>query len=294
MARRTPLKRRVSLPYKPQGDEYFDADIYNGMPLKFQLIAMLYLIEKHTDACIYMPDIDKELTSDTPSFLSIAVQWWVATQRLYFPRRPNFWQFFDQCKRMGARFIIVYLVHDAEEVGLDNHMNILVYDKTENTFERFEPNALAMPSTYHVDKLDKALNRVCKSHGIEYIAPRQICPMTDGIQVLQHRETKGKAKIAGDIGGWCQSWSLFYADMRLSFPDIPRDTLLMDAIELFKDKSMTRYIRDYTYYVAKRARQINSINDYKRIALESIKHHKYQYYIPVISAARVNPNRRFP
>jgi hypothetical protein len=279
MSRRKSKPRSPRLPYEPRGDEYFDECIYGNMPLKFQLLAMLYLIEKHPNACVYLPDVERELTSDTPSFLSIAVQWWVATQKLYFPTRPKFWDFFEQCLKGRARFVIVYMVHDAEEIGLDNHMNILIYDKEENTFERFEPNSISPSPAYHADILDKRLERVFKSHGIRYIKPLDFCPLPAGIQMLQHREFKKRGRpLAGDIGGFCQSWSTFYADMRLSFPDVPRDQLLVKAIELFKGKSMSEYIRDYTYYVARRSRQIHNIEDYKKMALDSIKKNNYKYY----------------
>jgi hypothetical protein len=278
------MPSKIALPYKDTGSEYFDADIYGNMPLKFQLLAALYLIEKHQDACVFMPDIDKELKSDTPSFLSIAVQWWVKTQRLYFPTRPKFWTFFKACLDTGARFVVVYMVHEAEEAGLDNHMNLLVYDKEENTFERFEPNGLAMSPAYHVDKLDAALARAFKRRGIRYIAPSDFCPKPAGIQALQHAESKRRATpIAGDIGGWCQSWSTFYADMRLSFPDVPRKKLLNDAIKLFKHKSMTEYIRNYTYYVAKHSQKVNNITDYREMARKIINKHQYKYYLPKIT-----------
>jgi len=90
------------------------------------------------------------------------------------------------------------------------------------------------------------LSRYFKRFGYTYLPPRRVCPDI-GIQTI---EEKYKRLKEIDPSGYCLAWSILYADLRLSYPDIP--PLLLQDLILDSFSNMPQLllvtIRNYTQY----------------------------------------------
>jgi hypothetical protein len=119
---------------------------------------------------------------------------------------------------------------------------------------------------------------------ITYLKPKNYLPKI-GFQLLDIFETK-KKKI-GDPGGFCALWTIWYVDMRLTYPDIPPQALVTKLIKNIRinNISVKNMIRNYAINVIKNRDEIlnsakldinNWINDeytdnYLDIVIEKIK-----------------------
>ena len=143
----------------------------------------------------------------------------------------------------AAPYAVFYLyLNDCKKSS--SHANAMIYDRRENTLERFEPNgAIAEGFSQLGEKfsyiiLDQVLDLFFTSffHGngnqeeekggekkFKYIPSNLICP-SFGFQLIESSEQS--STLIGDPGGFCSAWTLFYIDARLSNPDIPPDILL--------------------------------------------------------------------
>ena len=154
-------------------------------------------------------------------------------------------------KNLKKRFLIIPI---GIEIEMGNHSNILIYDSTLKLVERFEPNGSNSPYGfyYNSSKLDQLLKYKLRKYitDFKYISPKEYLPKI-GLQVYENLEEK-KKKI-GDPGGYCSSWSLWYANMVLSYPDIDRRKLVIKLIYTLKIKqiSFKDNIRAFTNKIIK-------------------------------------------
>lgn len=143
-------------------------------------------------------------------------------------------------------------------IGIENdlgyHSNILIYDKKLNLVERFEPNGKTGPTGYYFNssKLDELLQYKLKKYinNFKYLYPKLYLPKI-GLQIYENLEEKKKQ--IGDPGGYCSSWSLWYADMVLKYPDINREKLIYKLIYTIKKKqiSFKDNVRNFTNNIIK-------------------------------------------
>lgn len=130
----------------------------------------------------------------------------------------------------------------------ESHANALFFDKVNRTAERFEPHnldAYEMFTYFNLEKLDERLGEYLASIGYRYIAPTEFCPRLGP----QYFEVKR-------MTGYCASWSLWYVDLRLSNPDVPRDRLVQLLLKKIEDLHaqgrLAEYMRRFVsqvYYV---------------------------------------------
>lgn len=89
----------------------------------------------------------------------------------------------------------------------------LFVDKKNKTAERFEPNGYFYESSSSLNglyqKADAAIRGFFENFGLIYIPSLDICP-ANGVQ-LQEQD--------GLFFGFCSTWSVWYMDMRLTYPD---------------------------------------------------------------------------
>lgn len=141
------------------------------------------------------------------------------------------------------------------------HQNCLIIDNKNKSIERFEPHG--SDSNYNMEDLDNALKfslmntldinafavgkKNPKHPNIPvYISPPDFCP-SDSFQVLEDNDA---LKTQLDFQGYCYIWTIFYMEMRMSQPDVPRDKLISKTIKYFKTQkiSLKDYIYDYIYF----------------------------------------------
>jgi len=174
----------------------------------------------------------------------------------HFIISPTFKQNLQKCI-LASRIILIELnitfftrtqgqLDIPKQVGA--HANMLLYDSRKNIIERFDPEVGKGETTYligtqYVDDLIGLYFK--KDFDIEYLSPLEWCPIN--IQTEQEIELE-KGNVSGKISGFCQAWSFWYADVRLSNPDLNREQVIELAfIELKKrPQTLTEYIISYT------------------------------------------------
>lgn len=230
------------------------------------LIGLIYLLKKFPDACSTFSknfSENKELCKFYKSigiimnthceFLNFEIVW--VYHKLYLS--DDFYDNFKKCyKRKTTRFIIIPLGIELRE---GSHANYIIFDKKTNEVERFEPHGSHAPTglNYNPTLLDDILESRFKeldtinlensdknNSKIKYIRPKEYLPKI-GFQLMDVAERK-KKKI-GDPGGFCALWAIWYVDMRLTYRDMDRKTLIKHMISSIKSQNISfkNLIRNY-------------------------------------------------
>ena len=157
---------------------------------------------------------------------------------------PEF--YLNQCMESSERFVSIPLCLSSEIGGA--HANALFIDKKEKTAERYEPHgarSYQIFDDFEYEKFDKNLGSYLKKkYGLEYIPPSNFLPAL-GPQSFEHYI---------DESGYCATWSLWYIDMRLSYPNISREKLVLGMFDkvhdMLRDPAiLTRYLVNYAKQV---------------------------------------------
>ena len=219
------------------------------------LIGLIYLLKKHTNACSTFSknfSENKELCKFYKSigiimntrceFLNFEIVW--VLNKLYLVE--NFYDNFRRCiSRNDKRFVIIPI---GIEMRQGNHANYILYDKVNKQVERFEPHGSSVPLglNYNGPLLDDVLEIRFKEidNEIKYIRPKDYLPKI-GFQLLDIYE-RNKKKI-GDPGGFCALWAMWYIDMRLTYKEMKRETLVKKMIQTIKSQNISfkNLIRNY-------------------------------------------------
>ena len=124
------------------------------------------------------------------------------------------------------------------------HANILVYDFKNMTVERFEPygNSNLIDNTVD-DVLEEELTW---NTGLKYLRPNDFLPYA-GFQTISD-ENNLINKKAGDFGGFCLAWCLWYLETKIKNPDIDSKILVSKLInKIIKlDITFIEFIRNYS------------------------------------------------
>lgn len=250
-----PIKKNyISLKIDEGKKLYFCSFTGNTMDVLFGLI---FLLDKHKSACSTLSENfseNKELCKFYKSigvvmnsrceFLNFEIVW--VQYKLHII--DNFSKKILNCLK-NKRYIIFPVGIELHE---GSHANYLLYDKQSNEIERFEPHGGHMPSglNYNDSLLDSLLETKFKSiiPGIIYVRPKDYLQKI-GFQILDMSE--GNKKYIGDPGGFCALWSIWYVDMRMTYPDIPRNKFLKKSIETMRQNNISfkNMIRNYAHNI---------------------------------------------
>lgn len=138
------------------------------------------------------------------------------------------------------------------EIAKYSHANYLIIDIKNKQIERFEPHGAFPPIglNYEPIMLDNILSQFFTDLdlGFEYLKPSDYLPKI-GFQVKEINELK--SDYIGDPNGFCALWCIWWADLRMSNPDIARNKLVKIVTrELINGKySYKKLIRDYSWYI---------------------------------------------
>lgn len=178
---------------------------------------------------------------------------WI-NKNIYFPsnKNINFYtilQYIYKNKSNGYKWFIIPI---GIEIGNYSHANYLIIDIEFMQIERFEPHGSNSPVglNYEPSHLDMAIMNHIAESGLEfeYLKPSDYLPNI-GFQIKEINEHK--SEYIGDPNGFCSLWCIWWADLRLSNPDISRHKLVKYVNrELINGKySYRKLIRDYSYYI---------------------------------------------
>lgn len=139
------------------------------------------------------------------------------------------------------RFIVLKLTIISQGT---THANILIYDKIQNIFERFEPYG---DVPYVSENLNKVLEDLGKSlFGAKYVYN------TIGFQSYSN-DNQTSVKKLGDPNGYCLAWTFWYLEMRINNENLSQNDLLkMTLKSILDNKNVDRnqlfisFIRDYS------------------------------------------------
>lgn len=256
----------ISIPdHKKYHIEIFPGDLvkfgtYTGIVLDV-LCGLIYLMRKwkyiqsplSTDFIINKTLIDyyKSLGINTfydNKYTNFEIIW--MSQKIFLPTSfaEKLKEFIKESKEnKNVRFFVSAL---GIELNNESHANYIIYDALRNELERFEPHGARAPVkfNYNSNLLDATLIKKFTEliPSVKMISPNNYLPKI-GYQVLDSSENNQYRNI-GDPGGFCALWSLWYADMRLTYPDIPRKKLIDKSIETIRQKgySFKTLIRNYS------------------------------------------------
>lgn len=133
-----------------------------------------------------------------------------------------------------------------------SHANYLIFDFNLMEYERFEPHGSHSPFglDYGAQLLDNQLENKINSFnlGLTYISPIQYLPKI-GFQMKEISELK--VDYIGDPNGFCALWCVWWVELRLSNPQIPRIKLvkLLNQELINGGYSYKKLIRDYSFYI---------------------------------------------
>lgn len=288
-----PVKKNyISLKIDEGKNIYFCSFTGNTMDVLFGLI---FLLTKHKSACSTLSQNFSENKELCKFYKSIGV---VMNSRCEFLNFEIVWVQYKlhivesfnkkiiECLKNNKKRYIIFPV--GIELHEGSHANYLIYDKNTNEIERFEPHGGNMPSglNYNDDLLDSLLEEKFKLviPNVIYVRPKDYLQKI-GFQVLDMFE--GNKKYIGDPGGFCALWSIWYVDMRMSYPDIPRNKFLKKSIEVMRKNNVSfrKMIRNYAHdIILLRDELLNksdmNINDWIN---EDFDDYKYNSFIQNIS-----------
>jgi hypothetical protein len=211
---------------------------------------MIYLSKKHNNDCIVIP---RENLSKPHKQTDISLRWDESKQRIHVPK--DFWKFYNKCNGC-KRFIVFPFGFSCKEVS---HANYIIYDTQNKSMERFEPygdiknfinykniKCLMVDVDRELQKLFK--NKFGDDYIKHYYKPLDYMHKI-GFQKIQESEIDEMKH--SDPEGFCTSWCIWYADLRLCNPTFPREILIQLAMEALKEQpeSLTTFIRNYCEYL---------------------------------------------
>jgi len=167
---------------------------------------------------------------------------------------PNFWRqlkcHLRKCRKAGNRLVAFPFGFSC--VGSNGHANILIYDTITHTLQRFDPEGGLKSSSCVNSDVDGHIRRLFDAvMGRDFI--RTYVPPDQSMDFQRRQEAEGAAPLPSDPPfGFCTSWVCFFADFRLSHPDLSPTEAARAALSFVfaRSRSLTQFIRDYSAAVA--------------------------------------------
>ena len=162
-------------------------------------------------------------------FLNFEIIW--DGQKIFYP--SNLEEQIDKFKLDKNKNF--YVIPIGIELHDKAHANILIYDKKNNSMERFEPHGNTYPRNFNY--FPNRLDNLLKNHfsyifsKLNYIDIKKILPKI-GFQTLELLE-HSKNKQIGDPGGFCAVWCIWYTFHRIKYKDIKNVKLSTKLIQKF-------------------------------------------------------------
>ena len=153
------------------------------------------------------------------------------------------------------RFLVILIKLQLPGAG---HANVLIYDKSSNELERFDPHG-AHGTMFGDEELDKILTETWTKHIDEsnikmkrkfrFFNPSQYCPRK--AYVFQAKESDDIFVSNSDSNGTCAVWRLWYIHVRLSNPNLTRKEVVSYASKKLNETGSVRnFIKMYQKYIA--------------------------------------------
>lgn len=206
---------------------------YIGLP-SYALASAEFLRRLHKEDCISIPeywDVKDESFDD----LGVRVIIQERSKKYIVNLTGKAENSIFDCLKSDKNFSIIYLsisFLDNERKEVMAHVNMLIYNKTRREIERFEPYGHTTPF-YDAIVFDDTLKKYFRTGEFKkyidrYVSPRELCPTMPVLFQAMDRKQKRELGISGY--GWCQTWSIWYAHLRLSNKKLSQDIIIRRAM----------------------------------------------------------------
>ncbi len=160
----------------------------------------------------------------------------------------------NERKKNNVRFLVIPIaIEKIEDNFVMSHANYLIFDFELMEVERFEPHGSDHPVglDYNPKLLDSNIeDRIGSIPNIKfkYYSPSTYLPKIS-FQTKEIHELKND--YIGDPNGFCALWCIWWADLRISNPNIPRNKLVKMLLKEFLNEnySFKKIIRDYSFFI---------------------------------------------
>ena len=172
------------------------------------------------------------------------------------------------CIKKGSNIIIIPLTFTFHGTG---HKNLLVYRKTNNVIEHFEPHGSTFRTLYtdvpefinkSLDSFVAILNDHMKKSNLEqvtFIPSNKVCPYFYGLQSLESALPNNDKNVKG----YCVAWSMFFAELVLSNPNLSSaeivETVYVTAGKNYGGNKLKDIIEGYTNHINEKINKYYSI-----------------------------------
>lgn len=223
---------------------------------RFKEKTLGFLHHQHADLCVALPVRAFESKSDQ-------ILWQVAIGRdsngkelskeLRLTISPTLTKEIVRCLRGTRRFVavpmrlehMIFIDGVLSETEGGAHANILFIDKDAHIIERYDPNVDM--KKYEGAELNTRLIWHLYSKIVEFPfsfrSGTMLCPIG-----LQRSQVKQMHAFGMDEEGYCLAWSIFYLDVRMTYPNLDPKELEKLALSKLKNGDMTEFIQRYAEY----------------------------------------------
>lgn len=181
---------------------------------------------------------------------------------------------FVKCVSTGKDVIIIPVHLDV--AGIGGHENVLIYRRSSNTLEHFEPHG----SNYLTsDRADRDINKLftdfilsvnyyCdryKIDAITFVHSSQICFRLPGFQLIETRERT--TLVDAEESGYCAVWSMFFTELVLKNPTLSNKEILENIYNVESTRMgdyLVRVVKGYIYYISRKIEKYYSVIFKKR------------------------------
>jgi len=228
---------------------------YKGSFLVYNIF-YLYLLKKYKSNCTLFSDT---LLDNTISGLIVAldITTLMARQNELKEQNKEIAEQLSRCIKLNNKIIIIPLT--LYKLNSANHKALLIYREKDNVIEYFEPY-LASNRTKDFNTLVKAQLQLFVYNVSAFIKRQlifknsnELCLHINGLQEIE----ESIPRLPNDPGGYCTIWSLFFAELVLSNPNLTTEEIL----NIIFDK-LNKNKNDSAIFLRKIARgYVNLIND---------------------------------
>lgn len=227
----------------------YDGYLENG------IFALLFLLKRNRSECVVLAKIKdsierilqyKDMTLERLAWADIGLYW--SDGILTVPGgQKSFVSKSKECLSNNSTRFVLSLLTVVSDTNA-HHANILMYDKVTGFLERFDPYQVQL-EVFRTVELDAKLHELFKSiAGSQYkkfIKPIQLSETTR-VGLQQKAENENEQTYRDPIG-FCQPWTVLYADARMALPNQDPASIaeLLEIMATSKHLSLTQFIRNY-------------------------------------------------
>jgi hypothetical protein len=202
------------------------------------MAAYIYLIKKNKDQCELIAAVGPNNIIMEPILIRKEID-----KYYYSVTHISLKDVLSKCHDKRLIFLLVRIVIDNRA----SHSAVIVIDKEDKSVEYYDSSRDA-----DIDNINnrpnpalRYLENSFKDLGYTFHDTPSFCPIA-----LRRKKHSNPKTLKNDPGGFCAYWTLWWIEMRLLNPNVPRDKLMEYIQEKHILNNITQFIRDYAVYIS--------------------------------------------